>query len=63
MNRQIPQGYPKQMTHPHYKPAVISNSRNPNTPFHGEPVRFPPVMVYGPDAEEYHKSRGYVSQG
>lgn len=59
MSRDIPPGYPKRLTHPHYQPAVISNSRNRNTPEHGQPVRFPPVTVYGPDAEEYHRAMGY----
>jgi len=56
-------GYPKQMTHPAYQPAVISNSRNHNTPAIGQPVRFPPVWVSTKDDQDYYESRGYVAQG
>lgn len=60
---QLEQGFPKVMRHPHHQPAVISNSRNPNTPIHGKAEMFPAVTVTTQDQQEYYESRGYVAQG
>lgn len=60
MNRQMPEGYPKQMVHPHYQPAKVTKIGEGRAAYYeGTAVRFPPVTVYGPDGEEYHKAQGY----
>lgn len=55
--------YPKEMHHPGFAPAVLSDDnaagRFGEAP-PGQPVRYPPVMVSNADQEAYHASRGYV---
>lgn len=51
--------YPMTMTHPAYRPAVLSRGDIRSTA-PGSPARYPPVVVNNADQEEYHVSRGYV---
>lgn len=60
--------YPKEMRHPHYRPAVISGYRRnadgsvANDP-PGSPSANPPVWVNNYDQELYYASLGYLPVG
>jgi len=61
-------GYPKEMRHPAFVPAVVSgyhrlpgNKVKDDPP--GRPMRFPPVWVNNDDQEQYYASLGYVPVG
>lgn len=62
------QEYPKELKHPHYRPAVVSGyKRNAdgsatNDP-PGQPAKFPPVVVNNFDQEQDYASRGYLPAG
>ena len=55
--------YPKQMRHPNFTPAVLSDDnaagRFRDAP-PGRPAQFPPVTVSNADQEEYHAAKGYI---
>lgn len=51
-------GYPKDMVHPAYAPAVLGRMAG-----EGRPARFPPVTVNTPDQEEEYRARGYMLPG
>lgn len=56
--------YPKEMHHPHFKPAVLSVGPAmdlPGGPNQSRAARYPPVTVNSPDQEEWYASRGYAS--
>src|SRR5579883_3592862 len=55
--------YPKWLKHPNYRPAVVSNSRDPKTAVQGAAEQFPPVMVNNAEHEEYYKAQGCVEAG
>lgn len=56
----VHQRYPLQMTHPSFRPAVLSDS-DARSGEHGSAALWPPVTVNNEDQEEYYQSRGYVS--
>ena len=60
-------GYPKEMRHPAYVPAVLSgytrDGRGTRDDPPGKPVRFPPVFVNNADQEQYYASMGYLPPG
>jgi len=59
--------YPKAMSHPGYRPAVLSkdefiNGKVIKAP-PGSPAKFPPVYVNNHDQESYYSAMGYVPNG
>lgn len=61
--------YPKAMSHPAYKPAVLSQdtvdpvSHKTIKAAPGKPAQYPPVYVNNPDQEAQYASLGYVPNG
>jgi hypothetical protein len=61
------QRYPMAMSHPGYRPAVLSkdeivNGRIVKAP-PGSPVKFPPVYVNNEDQEKEYAAQGYMPAG
>jgi hypothetical protein len=60
--------YPKAMSHPNYRPAVLSQDivnadKSITKAPPGSPAQFPPVYVNNIDQEQLYASRGYVPNG
>lgn len=56
--------FPKTLVHPGYAKSVIKAFKHGSaTDYHGTPDRYPPVTVHNLDAEEYHRSLGYMLPG
>ena len=63
------QEYPKAMSHPQYRPAVLSKDTTDPVTHQtikappGSPAKFPPVYVNNKDQELDYASKGYVPNG
>jgi hypothetical protein len=63
------QEYPKAMSHPQYRPAILSQdtvdpvTRQTVKAAPGQPAKFPPVYVNNKDQEEQYASLGYLPNG
>lgn len=61
------QDYPKTMTHPQHRPAVIAKwdhkIKDTKDQPQGSPERFPPVVVRNFDQEQEYAAKGYVPSG
>jgi hypothetical protein len=59
--------YPKAMSHPGFRPAILSKDEFVNGKVikaaPGQPAKFPPVYVNNQDQEAYYSAQGYVPNG
>src|SRR5258708_8867245 len=61
------QEFPKVLTHPQHRPAVIAKwdpkIKNQAEQPQGRPERFPPVTVHNLDQEQQYAAKGYAPAG